>query len=30
MTKFYWQPEREDLVNILWQMYKVPEGAFTP
>ena len=23
MAKFYWQPEREDLVNILYQMYKV-------
>ena len=22
MTKFYWQPSREDLVNILFQMYK--------
>eukprot|EP00882_Tetradesmus_deserticola_P007825 GHRQ01008237.1.p1 GENE.GHRQ01008237.1~~GHRQ01008237.1.p1 ORF type:complete len:325 (+),score=170.99 GHRQ01008237.1:94-1068(+) len=22
MEKFYWQPQREDIVNIVWQMYK--------
>jgi len=23
MAKFYWEPERIDLINILFQMYKV-------
>lgn len=23
MTKFYWKPSRDDLVNILWTMYAV-------
>lgn len=27
MAKFYWKPTREDLVNILWQMYQVQSRA---
>ena len=35
MTKFYWKPEKEELMAILHQMYKViacadPHGRTTP
>lgn len=30
MEKYYWKPTREDLVNILWQMYKVLIEACHP
>lgn len=26
MAKFYWEPDRIDLINILFQMYKVSHG----
>lgn len=30
MSKFYWKPDREDLSNILHQMYKVTTTAACP
>ena len=30
MSKFYWKPDREDLSNILHQMYKVSTSCHVP